>query len=711
MLVETFLEHPLLSKLYDIDNQIINILNIDKLKNNGDFYKIGVRELRAIFNELCENNDESYHVFLSFDYHELSQLEDTNPFYLETSDVIGQEQLIKQLLKANKTQCESLAFAMLDKLQDWVDTNTNNSKDLFDDETIKTLKAISVYMPDRVHALLSEVLTSDFALTFPIFENINYNAVLKLLTKLALSNKYFEFSVNTFLLLAVKEGKMGVYHRAYKAPGYLSNLLVLPTSQLNVSFQERCDILDQKIRDADAPRSYYKLHTLMLALGHIATNLVDIDDYTFEKEAYVRFAVHKLLHYTGRDDDDGLCITAEEQIHIILEQYSDSFMTDIAFIILRYQHENKREWNQSITSDLERIYLSIKDTKDDGREKASRIISQRLEQLESIDGEREFFAEDFTLYFGAKKTEKRCIVNVSKEDEEGLSLHERQSLAERLIYSQTTNIHKIDRSWPKTTYIIANFGIVISDRPQIKGGEQKRVFISVPISIDYLTITGRDSFEDGHAEEALYSFLLNFSNVTMLLEQIRLKLMLPTLAEHKVYAFILDLHGTYDMCQSCSVKGLEFQNAFRTQISNQFPSMNIKLPLKFKSQLPVVIRYSSDIKYHYNNSTVLKKIGLRTLLQDKSSKEIETTEVDEDIERSARDIRHFSKNMLVHGKSNWHSFWDKKRVETKTTNAPIKLESWTAFTTDKSMRFMSSQQQRAPYTTDGEVDINQPKVR
>ena len=71
-----------------------------------------------------------------------------------------------------------------------------------------------------------------------------------------------------------------------------------------------------------------------------------------------------------------------------------------------------------------------------------------------------------------------------------------------------------------------------------------------------------------------------------------------------------------------------------------------------------------------------------------------------------RDIRHYSANLLVHGKSNWHSFWNKARRQIQATNPPIQLEKWSAFTTDSSMRFLSLSRRGLPYTNgDGTVEL------
>ena len=712
MLIETLLAHPLLSQLPDIEENAANIIGHDihkNLKAADEFYIIGAEELRLIFERLCDKQNEAYRNFLEFDYESLHHRDADDPFYISTVDVIGRIQLLNQIFVANKLGRRNIALTLLNELTAWIDANVNQIDDIFDLQSVQLISSISAYMPSRAFEKLSEVFTDDYVLSSNTCDSENYSTILEALSNLALTREYFEFSANTLLRFAAQEIKLGIYHADYQAGRYLSQLFIRSIDLMDVTFQERCNYIAQKIQHADEPRDYSQLYVLMLMLGYIADRMISIKPYSFLHETYVRFAVYQLLHYAGRNDDDGLGYAAEEQLHALLEESMYNSNTDISFIIFRYQNEYKRDWNTSHFNALSKLYEDIQDFKADKWMRSAHAAELRLQQLVSIEGEREFLSSNFTLFLGAKKPNKRCEITVDMDSNR--SLHERQSLAERLIYSETMNLHKIQRGWPKTTYIIANVGIVITNKVHIKEGDHKRIFITVPIHLNELSITGRSVYRgDGHAEEALYAFLLTPSHFNVILDKMRVKLMVDSLAGHKVYAFVMDLHGTYDMCQSCSVKGIEFQNSFRDFITTQLHPIDIHLPRRFIRQIPVVFRYSSDISYHYPRETNSKKIGLRSVLEgEESRRDMDPIEPSDDLHYNPdRDIRHYSANLLVHGKSNWHSFWNKERRQTEAENPPIRLEKWTAFTTDSSMRFLSSSRRGLSYThSDGTVELSQ----
>jgi hypothetical protein len=322
---------------------------------------------------------------------------------------------------------------------------------------------------------------------------------------------------------------------------------------------------------------------------------------------------------------------------------------------------------------------------------------------------REFISDDFVLYLSSKSPEKTCKLDVAYQTESQLNLHRRQSLAERLIFSGETNLDLIERSWPKCTYVIANFGIIISDMPHSQASKHKRLFKTIAIRVPHYTITGRINHANGHAEEALYDYLLNEENIIALLNQFKNQFGINA-ANHKVYGIVLDLHGTYDMCLSCSKKGLEFQNLFRQKLLELLPKQELKTRKKYPDQLPIIIRYSSDILYHYRGSSDEKKQGTLALVEKKGeSRDLSISDIKEGEEENEmkytqkRDIRYYGANLLIHGKTNWHSFWSQQK-RSEFEGKPLRLESWTAFTTDRQINSIDEERKRTNYTKLGEVE-------
>ncbi len=294
----------------------------------------------------------------------------------------------------------------------------------------------------------------------------------------------------------------------------------------------------------------------------------------------------------------------------------------------------------------------------------------------SSSAKREMIAKDFFLYRGAKKTDKIAEIDADIDDRSALNLHERQSLAERLIFIKATNIHSINaRPWPKTTYVVGSFGMVVTDRPHKKDGTHKRKFKTIPIQSEDLVITGASG--TGHAEEALYTFLLEKPRVLALLAAFKQRYGISAF-DHKVYGVVLDLHGTYDMCLSCAKKGLDFQNAFRELLLECFEENHLKALTSHPKLLPIVVRYSSDIQYNYPEETVDQYRGVLFMYKGKAKRKLSSTPNAYD---ANRDIKHCDPNLLVHGESNWHALWTSQQKRQQHLDRDLPLESWTAFTT------------------------------
>lgn len=349
----------------------------------------------------------------------------------------------------------------------------------------------------------------------------------------------------------------------------------------------------------------------------------------------------------------------------------------------------------------ENLICSLKNKASFYQEKI-RILIPHLERLKSLKENRSFIAEDFTLHLSAKKPEKICKIDALIDPETKLELHEQQSLAERLIAGQTTELSKIKRDSPHYVYLVANFGLLVSDRTHKKGGDHQRVFKSIPIKFPHQVIAGGK--KQGHAEEQLYAYMLEEETIKYILTEFRKKYHLDDI-DHKVYAAVFDLHGTYDMCVSCSQSGEKFQNQFREKLLGILKNENMKTLQKYPTQLPVIIRYSSNTYYHYySKDAPLDKQGVLQLINQQGKRR--NLDQAENGSFSERDIKKFGANLLLHGDSKWHHLWVKKRND--YYNKPLFLPSFTAFLSSGKYSQLSDEVKRKNYTRAGQVETASP---
>lgn len=238
------------------------------------------------------------------------------------------------------------------------------------------------------------------------------------------------------------------------------------------------------------------------------------------------------------------------------------------------------------------------------------------------------------MYRGAKNERKIAKLDDCIDEKNGLKLHVRQSLAERLIFSSTTNSCKITRNPPKATYLICNLGLLITDRPHKKNGDHIRVFRTISIEIDYDVISG----DKGHAECALIAFLSEKTNLNMLLTKFK-QLHHIEEGDHKVYSM-------YTVPLICAYLVHCFQYKLRTLLLTCFAVNGLKTLTQYPKQLPVIIRYSSDID---NQRTDMDRRGFP-----------KTCENNIEVQQycANRDIKCFGSNLLIHGDESWHGVWD-----------------------------------------------------
>ena len=695
-----FENHPLLSTLSGTKKWRLSI-------KSG---RVDCKIIEEIFDQICMDKDiDNLIKLLSFNYQPLLELNPTELYYLAEHPLKKLELFISNIQRANYFSHEEIALVLLKKIQSWINKQISSTESLFTEKVSKAVSLTALYQPAIAKQVIDKEINAQFRLTKEQFEQDEYKSLLNSLENLAHTPAYFEYSADLLLQFAAREVKLGVYHGYYKAIHYLTNLFRNSCSRVKVSLEERHRYLQRAIETAEQQKSYSKLYVLMKVLG-IAANVFESGEYSYVQDphfdSYIHGAIQLLMRFAGTNDEDGLCGTAEEELHQLLEITVDEHniwgASDVPFMILRLYIESKREWNMDPTYSLNKLvelidFLKKDEDKDD---EMIQELERRLEQLVSLFADRAFLAEDFRLFLSSKTPRKFCEIGVDVDPTVNLDLHARQSLAERLIFAGKSSLHDIDRGYPKCTYVIANFGLIVSDREHGSGGRHRRMFKSIPIKVPGFGVTGREHQYGGHAEEALYEYLLKDENLAHYLQEFKKQYGINS-ANHKIYGVVLDLHGTYDMCLSCSEKGETFQKAFREKCLEHFPQQQFKTLKKCPSQLPIIIRYSSDLRYDYANSDDKKKKGVLALVSKEGAKR--------DLGQSKaagfdyhRDIKLFGPNLLLHGKSNWHSLWSRNQREAHT-NKPLRLESWSAFASDGQFNNLSDKEKRQNYTRLGQV--------
>lgn len=563
----------------------------------------------------------------------------------------------------------------------------------------------------EVFKKLDHWTAENFILTKKHLEEEEYPAVLNALFEIATYPDFFELATKHLLKFACSEVNLGVYRENYQALHFMSDLFRNASAKTKVKLIDRKKYLNEFLKKAKEINNYEEQFVLLKVLG-TAANVFEPGEFSYlpdeHFDEYLHFAVDSLMQYTGQGDENGLDVTAEEELHELLKLTVDKpdiwGATDIPFRILKQYIGFKKTWNSDPVYHLVNFENSNEEYRKDkecDKEQLAKL-ELRLEQLASLFINTEFLTENFLFYRGAKKVEKICEIGSNNEETTHLQLHERQSLAERLIYNNTSNLDKIARTWPKSTYLIANFGWVMTNIPHQKGGSHKRIFMTMPIAVGGDTITGRSFNSGGHAEEAFYDYFLKEENIKTLIQKFMKKFNIKE--GHKAYLAVFDFHGTYDMCLSCAKKAKDFQNEFRTILNKVFSELHLKGPTKNSEQMSVLIRYSSDIPYHYINAETDKRKGLPRVIKDENGDKHDLPQSTEKLKIEydrLRDIQYFGANLVIHGGKTWHALWDtKKKI---FTGKDLPLDAWTAFTTDYQNALLSKDRKTAPYTEKGKV--------
>lgn len=242
-----------------------------------------------------------------------------------------------------------------------------------------------------------------------------------------------------------------------------------------------------------------------------------------------------------------------------------------------------------------------------------KLLKQHLKRVESIKNQEIqkggyqkgiIFTLNFALICKSKKNpEKDCLIKDFSEPE-NFSIHNRQALDEAVAANRwhfNRDIKKREE-WLESppseftgeNYLLANIGFVMGIQRYNKSSTIiKRQFYSIPIYFSpeaqaLLTYYHRPD-TNGHSEINLYDLLLQTNNLTYVLNYFRQTFKLEPQEIRKLYACIVDLHSSQDVCDSCELATYEFEQRLIEQLNTIGPSVHFEISKTCRA----VVRVSS----------------------------------------------------------------------------------------------------------------------
>lgn len=200
------------------------------------------------------------------------------------------------------------------------------------------------------------------------------------------------------------------------------------------------------------------------------------------------------------------------------------------------------------------------------------------------------FTKDFRLVYKNKsnKAEKLCVI-----DE--LSAHDRQALDEA-VYANRYEYK--ERGWseypvniPSENFLLANIGLVMGDEAYQKPNTIKRSFYSLPIFLDPTVTLPKNRQTNGHTERNLFDILLTPQYLQKVLISFMQRLNLTPNKKPKIYACVLDMHSSQDMCDACEFSGYDFEESFARLLKSTLQDLGFEFCAK---NLAIAIRVSSS---------------------------------------------------------------------------------------------------------------------
>ncbi len=175
-----------------------------------------------------------------------------------------------------------------------------------------------------------------------------------------------------------------------------------------------------------------------------------------------------------------------------------------------------------------------------------------------------WFVNNLDLMYGSKKLSKICYIPNSwilmdNVDKLKLTLHDRLKIAEAFALNNASSLDELKEDVSSNNYVTANIGFVVSDKLHEKNGVHKRIFVTIPIiDISHLLRVWPISTDEAkHSEDLLYEYLSKQENLMLILFFLNGIKIVPG---HKIYAVILDIYSTRNMCLECESKTFILQS-------------------------------------------------------------------------------------------------------------------------------------------------------
>jgi hypothetical protein len=241
------------------------------------------------------------------------------------------------------------------------------------------------------------------------------------------------------------------------------------------------------------------------------------------------------------------------------------------------------------------------------KETVSDIVQQEIRRNGYKKGI--IFTSNFLLTCKSKKhSDKDCAIPDLSEPN-GFSIHDRQALDEAIAFNQRYLREEDRRNWLKSpgkldddNFLLANIGFVIGTEKYQKSSKIKRHFYSVPI---YLSETVNKSLPKpichrqnttGHSEINLYDLLLEPQNLPGILNYFRQLCHIPPNEKRRIYACVIDIHSSQDVCDDCELDTYDFEQRLITLVKY----LAYKASFEVSKTFCVAVRASSSRSSSYS---------------------------------------------------------------------------------------------------------------
>lgn len=165
------------------------------------------------------------------------------------------------------------------------------------------------------------------------------------------------------------------------------------------------------------------------------------------------------------------------------------------------------------------------------------------------------YISDLKFFRSSRKNFKICHIpdadsESDKLDAASLTLHQRQSIYETMNFRSNREPQNL---------VVLNFGLLISDLPK-SDPTHRPIFVTVPMKIENFIISATcnsNKMASSHSESLMCAHLYDEKNLKDIVANIRNKH--PFKKGQKIYAVILDIHSTREICAGCEDELHELQ--------------------------------------------------------------------------------------------------------------------------------------------------------